>query len=270
MTALGVLFVVTGVGYAVASGLYLTRLARGTQGAVRFAAQALVAAVGLHLIYLVADYVSPTAPMRGVHQTLTVISLGVVVTFLVASKRKPALEILGAFLSPVTLLFFLGSGLGRSVAEVPQTVRSALLPIHVGVCILGIVAFALAFAAAIAYVLQERLLRRKQLGGLFQRLPPLDVLDALGFRSVTVGFPLLTLGIVTGAFWTLRLNPDSPPLTATHAFALVAWVIFAGVLTLRIAAGWRGRRAAVGTILGFLSASAVLVGYVVRGAGGAL
>ena len=208
--------------------------------------------------------------MRDIHQTLTVLSLGVVVAFLVASARKPTLEILGAFLAPVTLLFFLGSGLGRSVAEVSPGVRTLLLPIHVGVCVLGIVAFALAFAAAVAYVLQERLLRRKQLGGLFERLPPLDVLDALSFRSVSVGFPLLTLGIVTGAFWTLRIHPDAPPLTATHAFALVAWVLFAGVLTLRVAAGWRGRRAAFGTILGFLSASAVLVGYVIRGAGGAL
>lgn len=262
----GILFFTTAAIYAAACGLYLVRLLRGTDGPGRFAKLTLLAAVATHLAYLAFDHGAQTTPaMPGIHRTLTFLSLGVVVAFLVAGKWRPGIDVLGAFLAPVTLLFFLGSGLGRSVAEVPPEVRSALLPVHIGVSVLGIVAFALAFASAIAYIMQERMLRQKRLGGLFQRLPPLDVLDVFGFRSVSVGFPLLTLGIITGAFWTLRIRPDAAPLAPTHVFAIVAWVLFALVLVLRVAAGWRGRRAAVGTILGFLSASAVLVGYMIRG-----
>ena len=51
-------------------------------------------------------------------------------------------------------------------------------------------------------------------------------------------------------------------------FALIAWVLFAAVLLLRLAAGWRGRRAAIGTIVGFLCTAAVLVSYMVRAQGG--
>lgn len=262
----GILFVITAALYTAACGLYLVRLLRGTDGVGRLAKSTLLGALGAHCGYLTFDYFTQTTPaMPDIHRTLTLLSLGVVVAFFIAGKWRPGIDVLGAFLAPVTLLFFLGSGLGRSVAEVPPEVRSALLPIHVGFSLLGIVAFALAFASAIAYVIQERMLKQKRLGGLFERLPPLDVLDVFGFRSVSVGFPLLTLGIITGAFWTLRIHPDAAPLAPTHVFALVSWVLFAAVLVLRVAAGWRGRRAAVGTILGFLSSFAVLVSYVLRG-----
>lgn len=262
----GAFFVLTALAYAAASILYILRLMQGEEGAGRFARRTLIAALCAHALYLVSDQLAATITMPGIHRTLTYLSLGVVVVFLLATFRRPTIGVLGAFLAPTTLVFFLGSGLGRSVAEVPPGVRSALLPIHVSVNLLGIVSFALAFAAAVAYVMQERMLRRKQLGGIFQRLPPLDVLDGFGFRFVRIGFPLLTLGIVTGAFWTLRLGQGAETLSATHLFAIVAWVIFAAVLTLRVAAGWRGYRAAIGTILGFLSSTAVLAGYLLRGA----
>ena len=48
------------------------------------------------------------------------------------------------------------------------------------------------------------------------------------------------------------------------ALSLVTWLVFGGVLLLRVAAGWRGRRAAMGTIAGFILALLVLVGYLVR------
>ena len=129
-------------------------------------------------------------------------------------------------------------------------------------------AFALAFAAAVGYVLQERMLRRKKLGGIFQRLPALDVLDSLSLRLVLAGFPLLTLGIVTGTMWAVRMDPSAPTFSAPQGFGLLAWLVFAAVLLLRVAAGWRGRRAAIGTMVGFFFAVAVLVGYVVRAGGG--
>jgi ABC-type uncharacterized transport system permease subunit len=129
-----------------------------------------------------------------------------------------------------------------------------------------LVAFALAFAAGVAYILQERLLRRRQLSGVFQRLPSLDVLDAMGLRAVLVGFPLLTFGMITGTFWLLR--SDGSEFYVSQALGLVAWAIFASVIVLRVAAGWRGRKAAIGTMMGFVFTLLVLAGYAVRAAGG--
>jgi ABC-type uncharacterized transport system permease subunit len=117
----------------------------------------------------------------------------------------------------------------------------------------------------VAYIVQERQLRQKKIGGLFQRLPSLDTLDTLGFRMVIVGFPLLTLGVVTGTLWAVRLDPEAPPIGATQTMGLVEWALFAAILLLRAVAGWRGRRAAIGTMMGFVVACAVLFGYVLRG-----
>ena len=106
-----------------------------------------------------------------------------------------------------------------------------------------------------------QLLRRKHVIGVFQRLPALDVLDSIGLKSVTVGFPLFTIGLVTGTFWVAR---GGLGLSAGQGFGLIAWLFFGSVLLARVAAGWRGRRAAIGTMLGFLFALAAIGGYLLR------
>ncbi|MFK7990040.1 MAG: inner membrane protein YpjD [Sandaracinaceae bacterium] len=264
--AVTILFALTAASYAISGAAYVLFLARGTEDAAVWAARALGGAVLFHLGFLSTNWiVGGIVPTADIHQALAVMSLLVVLVFLVSARSRKRLRVLGAFITPVTLLLFLGAAFRRGVGPVPEPVRSALLPVHVAVNVLGLAAFALAFAAALAYVIQERQLRRKQLGGLFQRLPALDVLDGLGFRAVMVGFPLLTVGVVTGTMWAVKINQGGGlGLSATQGFALLAWVLFAGVLLLRVAAGWRGRKAAIGTMLGFLCTMVVLVGYVIQ------
>ncbi len=262
-------FVVTGMLYAAACVLYLAFLIRGHDRVAQVAAVALGGAAASHATFLAADFaLEGHVPYETVHQTLATCALVIVLVYLAVLSRQK-IGVLGAFITPVALLFFVGAGLGRAIGgEVPPTVKTALLPIHVGLNVLGIAAFALAFASACGYVIQERQLRQKKLGGLFERLPSLDALDSLGFRLVIAGFPLLTLGIITGTVWAVRLDPSAPAITTAQAFALLTWLVFAGVLLLRVAAGWRGRRAAIGTMLGFACAMAVLLGYMLRAGGG--
>ncbi|RLB51008.1 MAG: hypothetical protein DRJ42_17715 [Deltaproteobacteria bacterium] len=263
------LFLATGVLYTVACALYLAFMARGSENIGRWAGRSLIGAAVFHVAFLGADWaIAGNPPIGDIHRTLSLASLLSIVAYLAAGTRL-RIAVLGGFITPVALLFLFGSALGRSVNHVPYEVRSVLLPVHISVNVLGVVAFTLAFAAALAYLIQEGLLRRKKLGGLFQRLPALDVLDSLGFRLVTIGFPLLTLGIITGALWAVRLDPTAPVFTTTQGFAILAWLVFAGVLLLRVAAGWRGRRAAIGTMVGYAFATAVLVGYMVNSTGAA-
>lgn len=270
-TLVTVLFAIVAVLYSLSGALYLAFLARGAESLGKNAGHALTGAVVTHVAFLVADLATSTSPVfADIHQALAVGSLLVALAYLgtvvIGGKRITStskLQVLGAFITPITLLFFLGAGFRRGV-EVSDEVRSVMLPIHIGVNVLGIAAFAVAFAVSIAYVVQERQLRQKKLTGIFQRLPSLDTLDTLGFRMVIVGFPLLTLGVVTGTLWAVRLDPDAPPIGATQTMGLIEWALFAAVLLLRAVAGWRGRRAAIGTMLGFVVACAVLLGYVVR------
>jgi len=262
-------FAITAVLYGLSCVLYLAMLASpGNQRLITIARGVLVIAIIGHTSFLIGEYVSlGYGPFRSIHGSFSMVSLIVVAGFLAAQFRF-RVSVLGAILVPLTLLFFLGAGLGASVDPVPENVRSFLLPLHIAVNVLGLALFALASSVAVGYVLQERQLRQKRLDGISQRLPPLDVLDRLSLRLVTIGFPLLTIGIITGGMWAARLGPDAPLMSLNQAFALAAWLLFAGVLMLRFAIGWQGRRAAIGTICGFLCTALVLAGYAVRTTGG--
>jgi ABC-type uncharacterized transport system permease subunit len=261
MSYVTIVFIITATLYTASCAFFFVHLARGGQASVRWASRILGLAIFAHVDFTISDYLLlGHAPFADMHEIMALLSLLIALAYL-TTMRKHKLTVLGAFITPVTLLLFLGAGLGGSVPSVPEDVRSALLPLHVVVNILGIVAFALAFAAAVGYVIQERLLRSKHVVGVFQRLPPLDVLDSFGLKLVTIGFPLFTIGIVTGTFWAAR---GGFSLSTGQGFGLLAWLCFGSVLLARAAAGWRGRRAAIGTMLGFLCSMAAIGGYLLR------
>jgi ABC-type uncharacterized transport system permease subunit len=247
----------------VSFGLFIVDLRGGGARFETWATRALTLSTASHCVYLALDYaLLGRTPLATLHQTLAVLSLLIAVSFL-ATMRRHRLPVLGVFITPVTLLLLLAAAFKGHVAEVPEGVRSVLLPFHIAVNVLGLAAFALAFAVAVAYVIQEQLLRKRQVGGVFQRLPALDVLDSWGFRLVTIGFPLFTLGVVTGSIWAARLG-NILGFSTGQGFALLAWLFFATVLFSRAAGGWTGRRAAIGTMLGFMCAMAAIGGYVLR------
>jgi ABC-type uncharacterized transport system permease subunit len=251
--------------YTLTAVAYFVLLGTGRPAAQRAGTLLLLLAAALHVAFLFADSHNH-AQLFDVRQMLTIGSLAIVGAQLIAMLYGK-LAVLGAFVTPIAFLMFLAAGLGHSVPEVPEDVRSMLLPAHVLVNVLGLAAFTMAFAVALAYLIQERLLLRRRISGLFTRLPPLDVLDSLGLKLLLVGFPLFTAGSVSGAIWAARM-----PVTLTPAqmIGLVAWAVFAAVLFLRVAAGWQGKRAAIGTLVGFACALSVLVGYAIRATTGAM
>lgn len=253
--------------YFVATGLFFAHLLRGGIRPAQLATRAMTAAAVAHAGYLASQLISHgRGPFGSIDDTLALGSLLVTAAYL-GTMRRHRLTVLGAFIAPITLVMLLGAGLNSHVAQVPSEIKSALLPLHITVNILGITAFALAFAVAIAYMIQEHRLRQRELSGIFQRLPALDVLDSMGLRLVTIGFPLFTVGILTGTAWAVGGEQGTASVSLGQGFALLSWVFFGTVLLARAAAGWRGRRAAVGTVLGFLCAMAALLGYAVRGLG---
>lgn len=215
---------------------------------------------------VVSSLVFHVCPVAGIHFALSVASMLVALAYVVARSRL-RIDVVGAFVAPLALSFllasrFVGAGGGPKF-------RSAILPFHVAANLLGVALFTLAFAAAVAYLVQERHLKRKSLHGSFQRLPPLDALDRAEHRFLVAGFPLLTIGILTGTLWAREVEAGGAAEVARMAFGYASWSLFGAVLLLRAAAGWRGRRAAYGTIAGFGFTLLVLLLYLVRDASAA-
>jgi ABC-type uncharacterized transport system permease subunit len=237
----------------------------GAAGRVaRWAPRLVAIGVPLHALHIVASsLVLRVCPVEGIHFAMSIASMLAALAYVVARARF-RIDVVGAFVAPLALSFllasrFVGTGGGPRL-------RSAILPFHVAANLLGVALFTLAFAAAVAYLLQERHLKRKNLHGVFQRLPPLDALDRAEHRFLAAGFPLLTIGILTGTVWAREVEAGGAAEIARSVFGYVSWGLFGAVLLLRSAAGWRGRRAAYGTIAGFGFTLLVLFLYLVRDA----
>src|SRR5262249_17955972 len=136
-----------------------------------------------------------------------------------------------------------------------------LLAVHVTANLVGMGLFVLAGAAAIFYIVQERQLKAKHGRGIATRLPPLDALDHTEHRLLLAGFPLLTLGVVTGAIVLHGLSGSTPQDVMRSVLAYTTWLLLGGVLLLRAVAGWRGRRAAYGTVAGAVCLLLVIMIY---------
>jgi ABC-type uncharacterized transport system permease subunit len=233
----------------------------------RWAPRLVAIGVPLHAAHIIASsLVLHVCPVEGIHFALSIASMLAALAYVVARSRF-RIDVVGVFVAPLALSFLLAS---RFVgADGAPRLRSAILPFHVAANLLGVALFTLAFAAAVAYLLQERHLKQKNLHGVFQRLPPLDALDRAEHRFLVAGFPLLTIGILTGTLWAREVEAGGAAEIARMAFGYASWGLFGAVLLLRAAAGWRGRRAAYGTIAGFGFTVLVLVLYLVRDAAAA-
>ncbi len=170
---------------------------------------------------------------------------------------------LGAFVLPVAAAVAVGAGVSVSIAPPsPRTFGTVFLALHAIPCFAAYAAFAFGSGVGVAYMIQERALRSKRLGRLSERLPSLSVLDDLSYRALTLGFPLLTFGMVTGAVWSAKRWGSfwfwEPKLT----LSLLLWLLGAAIFHLRTIEKYRGRRTALMAI-----ASAVMVAVVFLGAG---
>ncbi|MCL2722806.1 MAG: cytochrome c biogenesis protein CcsA [Polyangiaceae bacterium] len=262
--AANVLFVATIAVYVVASILFLRFLVRGKGDVGTLGPRLIGLAAMLHAAHIcVASLIAKVCPVQGIHFSMSVASMLMCAAYLVA-RRRLRIDVAGAFIAPLALTSLMASRFVGGGAEPGERIKSVILPFHVTLNLLGVALFSLAFTAASLYLVQERLVKRKQIDGVSRRLPPLDALDRAEHRFLLASFPLLTIGIVSGSIWARRVEMGATTDVLRAVFGYVAWLFIAGVLFLRSVAGWRGRRAAYGTIAGFGFAVLVLVVYLVR------
>lgn len=260
------LFSVAVAAYGLASALLLLHLA-GRDKAPLSGPRVLL---GAALAHVGADVVRwalrGVHPFDGIAPTLSFVSLGSVVAYLAVRRARPRVESVGAFVAPVAFVLVIASRFAHRPNVHPAT--TGLLASHLAAGAVSLASLTLACAMCLAYLLLDREMKARRLGGLFRRLPPLEVLDGLAYRAVSIGTAALTLAVVTGHLVSVRAARVAGPQWQQY-FALTAWVLFAVVLLLRVAAGWRGRRMAIGTLVGYASAVLVLVFYAVRARGAA-
>jgi ABC-type uncharacterized transport system permease subunit len=103
------------------------------------------------------------------------------------------------------------------------------------------------------YLVQEKHLKQKRFTPLFFRLGAVGELDTVLYRTIVLGFPLLTLGILSGAVYSRVERGVFWVFTPKELWSLAAWAIYAVLLYGHRAYGWHGRKAAFFAIAGFIA-----------------
>lgn len=186
------------------------------------------------------------------------ISLGMGVTvllFLIVQVTTAKVRALGVLVMPVA---FVMMGWAGTLSTDPQAtlvpaLQSAWLWIHIVGATTGFAAVLIAAALGLLY-----LLKMKREGGVYEKLPPLEVLDGLSYRFVVGGFTLYGVMIVSGAFWADQVKGSFWNWDPVEVWSLISWLIYGIYLHLRITFGWRGARLAVYSLLAML---AMIVSY---------
>lgn len=177
-------------------------------------------------------------------------------------RRRLKLSVVGAFLAPAAMVILVAARLSPSGSAVTQL--TTLGRIHISLATLGVAIFALAASVSFVYLLQERNLKGKKFDRvLFRRGVALESLDTLAHRLIVVGFPIFTLSLMLGVIWIAQRSGGTLA-RPEYPFALVTWLCYGVLLVARTTRGWRGRKAAILTVVGFAAALLVLGIYFAR------
>jgi cytochrome c-type biogenesis protein CcsB len=159
---------------------------------------------------------------------------------------------------PFAFLFIayasLAPGVSSKIDPLVPALQSNWLHAHVITCFLSYASFALSCGVSVLYLIKNRKKEKgKKETGWISLFPPLESLDALVYKTIAVGFPLLTIGIITGAAWANYAWGSSWSWDPKETWSLITWFLYAALLHQRLTVGWRGRKAAIMAIVGFLA-----------------
>ena len=85
------------------------------------------------------------------------------------------------------------------------------------------------------------------------RLNLIESIDNLSYRTISFGFPLLTIGIIAGAVWANEAWGSYWSWDPKETWALITWLVFAAYLHARITKSWQGEKPAMIAALGFVA-----------------
>ena len=235
-----------------ATGGFIVFIVRQEKWVFRCSYWILVTGFFFHTIFLgYRYYLLGTAPILDLKSALGFFAWSIICVYLIIQSRFK-LMVLGSFVAPfAAFLMIISSAMPRTEEPVKPLFKSLWLTIHVGTVFIGDALLAIAFLAAIMYLIQEYQIKQKHLGAIYSRLPSLATLDRINYYSIIYGFPFLTVGMITGSVYAQYALGNYWQWDPKEVWSLISWLFYAALLHQRIAVGWQGRRAAIMAIICF-------------------
>jgi cytochrome c-type biogenesis protein CcsB len=194
------------------------------------------------------------APLSNLYESLVFFSWCIALLYLLWEWRLKS-RVVGSFAMPfafLTIAYASLTGVPDRIDPLMPALQSNWLHAHVITCFLSYASFALSCGVSIMYLIKQKNDEKGQENkGFTALLPPLEALDRLVYQTIAVGFPLLTIGIVTGAAWANYAWGSYWSWDPKETWSLITWFVYALFLHARLAREWRGKRAAALSIVGF-------------------
>lgn len=192
------------------------------------------------------------APLSNLYESLIFFGWTVALA-LIAARLRFGTDLIVLLGLPLVFLIMASTFLlDHSIRPLIPALQSNWLVAHVITCFLGYAGFTVSFVAAVLLLLSGTPVVRHGV------LPRTATLDEIVYRSVLVGYPLLTLGIITGAAWADYAWGSYWSWDPKETWSLITWLVYSAFLHARLARGWSGQRMAVLSVVGF---AAVLFTY---------
>jgi cytochrome c-type biogenesis protein CcsB len=192
-------------------------------------------------------------PLSNMYESLIFFSWTIVLIYLIL-EFKYKQKIIGVFITPFAFLAIaltsIVPGIDAKITPLMPALQSNWLTIHVTTCFFGYAAFAVSFGVSILYLIRNRVSSAKE--GSSRWLPSVSVLDEINYKSIVIGFPMLSLGIITGAAWANYAWGSYWSWDPKETWSLITWFVYAAFLHARLTRDWRGNKAAILSIVGFI------------------
>jgi cytochrome c-type biogenesis protein CcsB len=200
------------------------------------------------------------APWGNMYEFVTALTCVAAIFFLITMIRYRAWT-LGVFVmgAVVVTLGLAETLIYTAPGDLVPALQSYWLDIHVTAMTLATGIFFVAAVLGFVYLWVDRYTRRVAAGraapdnGIVRRLPAIEQLDRLTYRTIVFGFPVWTFGVIAGAIWADQAWGRYWGWDPVETWAFITWVLYAAFLHARATAGWRGRRAHYVQLLGFAS-----------------
>jgi cytochrome c-type biogenesis protein CcsB len=197
-------------------------------------------------------------PVSNLYEVFILFSM-ITAMFYLYYEQRYATRQLGPFVLLVisaAVGFLLWYTVSRDAADIQPLVpalQSWWMKIHVPANFIGYGTFALAAMVGSAYLLKSH-------GILSDRLPPLEVLDDVMYKAISVGFAFFTVATILGALWAAEAWGGYWSWDPKETWALIVWLNYAAWLHMRLMSGLRGRVAAWWALIGLLVTSFAFLG----------
>jgi ABC-type transport system involved in cytochrome c biogenesis permease subunit len=176
-------------------------------------------------------------PFVGTYESLMLVSWAIVLVWHVLESFTK-IKAVGLYVMPVVLVLLTIALISYDPpGALAPALRSDIVIVHVSVMLVAIGCLYVAGGAAIIYLIEEALLRRRKTGGVLGRLPSLASLDRLIYHATALGVPFLTMGMAAGV---IRAETFKVPGWATDPMVLLsaaAWAVYVVLITGR-AVSW--------------------------------